>query len=213
MIELAPSLLAADWMHLGREIKSMLENGVTRLHFDVMDAHFVPNLSFGPGLLRSVRRAFPECRLDAHLMMEQPEGYLSVFADAGADIITVHREVLSDPGAVLRKIRGLGVKCGLSVKPGTGADTLLPYLDNVDNLLIMTVEPGFGGQKFMPDMLDKIRLLRKAGYRGDLAVDGGVCLDNARQIVEAGANVLVMGTAYFRAEDPRRVAQAVKELA
>ena len=213
MIELAPSLLAADLLHLHGEIGKMLENGVTRLHFDVMDAHFVPNLSFGPGLLKAVRQAFPACRLDVHLMMDEPEKYISVFADAGADILTLHREVLPDAEKALRAIKALGVKCGLSIKPETGEETLFPYLDQIENLLVMTVEPGFGGQKFMPDELEKIRRLRRAGYRGDIAVDGGVNLENAPEIVKAGANVLVMGTAYFRAEDPAGVARAVREMA
>ncbi len=213
MIELAPSLLAADLMHLGDEIGSMLDNGVTRLHFDVMDAHFVPNLSFGPGLLKAIREAFPACRLDVHLMMDEPEKYISVFADAGADILTLHREVLPDPHRAMEAIRALGVRCGLSIKPETGAETLFPYLDEIDNLLVMTVEPGFGGQKFIPEELDKIRRLRQAGYGGDIAVDGGVNLENAREIVAAGANVLVMGTAYFRAQDPAKVARTVRALA
>ena len=134
-------------------------------------------------------------------------------ADAGADILTLHREVLPDAEKALRAIKALGVKCGLSIKPGTGEETLFPYLDQIDNLLVMTVEPGFGGQKFMPDELEKIRRLRRAGYRGDIAVDGGVNLENAPEIVKAGANVLVMGTAYFRAEDPAGVARAVREMA
>ena len=213
MIELAPSLLAADLLHLHGEIGKMLKNGVTRLHFDVMDAHFVPNLSFGPGLLKAVRQSFPACRLDVHLMMDEPEKYISVFADACADILTLHREVLDHPRRALQKIKALGVKCGLSVKPETGEGTLFPYLNEIDNLLIMTVEPGFGGQKFIPDELEKIRSLRRAGYRGDIAVDGGVNLENAGEIVRAGANVLVMGTAYFRAEDPAQVARAVREMA
>ncbi len=213
MIELAPSLLAADVMNLEKEIGAMLDNGVNMLHFDVMDAHFVPNLSFGPSLCKAIKGRFPACRMDVHLMMDNPEKYLSVFADAGAEIITLHQEVLSDSRAAMESIRRLGVKCGLSVKPGTKAETLLPYLDVLDLILIMTVEPGFGGQKFMADQVDKIRLLRAAGFRGDISVDGGVNPENARLLAEAGANVLVMGTAYFKAEDPAGVARAVKELA
>ena len=212
MIELAPSLLAADWMKLGEEIDRMLDTGVDLLHFDVMDAHFVPNLSFGPSLCKSVHQHFPQCRLDVHLMMDQPEKYVQVFADAGAETITVHREIAKDVGPVLDGIRQAGVRCGLSVKPGTPAESLLPYLDRLDAVLIMTVEPGFGGQKFMPEQVEKIRYLRAAGYRGVISVDGGVNLENAPLLAEAGATQLVMGTAYFKAKDPMAVAQAVKAL-
>ena len=212
MIELAPSLLAADVMHLGREIEMMLSHQVDLLHFDVMDAHFVPNLSFGPALCQTIHERYPACRLDVHLMMDNPEKYLAAFAKAGAYTLTLHQEVLEEPAAVLDKIKREGMRCGLSVKPGTRAETLLPYLELLDYILIMTVEPGFGGQKFMPEQIGKIKLLRDAGYRGDISVDGGVNLQNAPLLAQAGANVLVMGTAYFRADDPEKVARAVKEL-
>ena len=212
MIELAPSLLAADVMHLGREIEMMLSHQVDLLHFDVMDAHFVPNLSFGPALCQTIHERYPACRLDVHLMMDNPEKYLGAFAKAGAYTLTLHQEVLEEPAAVLDKIKREGMRCGLSVKPGTRAETLLPYLELLDYILIMTVEPGFGGQKFMPEQIGKIKLLRDAGYRGDISVDGGVNLQNAPLLAQAGANVLVMGTAYFRADDPEKVARAVKEL-
>lgn len=213
MIELAPSLLAADALHLGDEIARMLNYGVKTLHFDVMDAHFVPNLSFGPDLCKTIHGAFPECVLDVHLMMDNPERYLSVFAKAGAHTITLHQEVLSDIPAAMAAIRALGVRCGLSVKPGTKAETLLPYLPLLDQILIMTVEPGFGGQKFMEDQVEKIRLLRIAGFTGDIAVDGGVNPDNATLLAQAGANFLVMGTAFFKADNPGDVARKVRELA
>lgn len=212
MIKIAPSLLAADLMNLGAEIQKMLDLGITRLHYDVMDAHFVPNLSFGTSMCEEIKQRFPALQMDVHLMMDNPLEYLEVFAKAGADIITLHQEVLRDAGAAMQKIKALGVKCGLSVKPKTGAETLLPCLDSVDNLLIMTVEPGFGGQEFMPDMLDKLRFLRSQGYRGDLAVDGGVNGENAPEIVRAGANVLVMGTAFFRAKDAKKLVRAIKEI-
>jgi len=213
MIELAPSLLAADVLNLEKEIDEMLKNGVDLLHYDVMDAHFVPNLSFGPALCKEIKKRFPACTMDVHLMMDNPEKYLQVFADAGAYTITLHQEVLPDIKRAMESIKALGVRCGLSVKPGTKAETLLPYLDLLDYILIMTVEPGFGGQKFMADQVDKIRLLRAAGFKGDISVDGGVNPDNAPLLVEAGANVLVMGTAYFKAENPARIAKSVKELA
>ena len=213
MIELAPSLLAADWLHLGRDVEAMLKNQVDLLHFDVMDAHFVPNLSFGPSLCKAIHSRFPQCRLDVHLMMDNPEKYLSAFAQAGASTITLHQEVLADPRSAMAAIRRENVRCGLSVKPGTQAETLLPYLDILDSILIMTVEPGFGGQKFMPEQVEKIRFLRRAGFAGDIAVDGGVNLENAPLLARAGANVLVMGTAYFGAQDPNLVARTIKELA
>lgn len=213
MIELAPSLLAADVLRLGDEIARMLDTGVQTLHFDVMDAHFVPNLSFGPDLCKAIHKAFPGCVLDVHLMMDNPEKYLDVFAKAGAHAITLHQEVLADIPAAMQAIRGLGVRCGLSVKPGTPAETLLPYLPLLDQILIMTVEPGFGGQKFMDDQVEKIRMLRAAGFGGVIAVDGGVSPDNAPLLAQAGANLLVMGTAFFKAEDPTAVARQIKELA
>ena len=213
MIELAPSLLAADALRLGDKIARMLDTGVQTLHFDVMDAHFVPNLSFGPDLCKAIHKAFPGCVLDVHLMMDNPEKYLDVFAKAGAHAITLHQEVLADIPAAMQAIRGLGVRCGLSVKPGTPAETLLPYLPLLDQILIMTVEPGFGGQKFMADQVEKIQMLRAAGFGGVIAVDGGVSPDNAPLLAQAGANLLVMGTAFFKAADPAAVAQQIKELA
>ena len=212
MIELAPSLLAADLLRLETEIERMLQNGVKTLHFDVMDAHFVPNLSFGTALCQAIHTRFPECRLDVHLMMDNPLDYLSVFARASAWAITLHREPLADPRAAMREIRALGVRAGLSVKPGTAVETLLPCMDEMDLALIMTVEPGFGGQKFKAEQAEKIRALRRAGFTGDISVDGGVSMENARMLVGAGASMLVMGTAYFRAADPAAVARAVREL-
>ena len=212
MIELAPSLLAADLLRLETEIERMLQNGVKTLHFDVMDAHFVPNLSFGPALCQAIHARFPECRLDVHLMMDNPLDYLSVFARAGAWAITLHREPLADPRAAMREIRALGARAGLSVKPGTAVETLLPCMDEMDLALIMTVEPGFGGQKFKAEQAEKIRALRRAGFTGDISVDGGVSMENARMLVGAGASMLVMGTAYFKASDPAAVARAVREL-
>ena len=212
MIKLTPSLLAADLLHLGRGIEMMRHDGLNQLHFDVMDAHFVPNLSFGPDFCQVIHQRHPDMILDVHLMMDNPEQYLEEFARYGAASITLHREIAADMSGMIQTIRGLGVKCGLSVKPGTGAETLLPYLDQLDLILIMTVEPGFGGQKFKPEQVEKIRFLRQAGFRGDIAVDGGVNMDNAPLLTQAGANLLVMGTSYFHAEDPSRVARFVEGL-
>ncbi len=212
MIKLTPSLLAADLMNLGGAVGMMGRDGLDQLHFDVMDAHFVPNLSFGPDFCRAIHRQHPEMKIDVHLMMDNPQNYLDEFAQYGASSITVHEEIGGDLAGMIRRIQALQVKAGLSVKPGTGVETLLPYLDQLDLVLIMTVEPGFGGQKFMPEEVEKIRFLRRAGFRGDIAVDGGVSIQNAPLLAEAGATLLVMGTSYFRAEDPSLVARFVKDL-
>lgn len=212
MIKLAPSLLAADLLNLERDIARMERDGIELLHFDIMDAHFVPNLSFGPALCEAVHRRFPNCHLDVHLMMDNPVDYIDRFADAGAHTLTLHLEALDDPAAALNKIKARSVRRGLSIRPGTDVRLLLPYLENLEHILIMTVEPGFGGQKLMPEQLDKIRFLRAQGFRGDIAADGGVNMKNAALLAEAGASVLVMGTAYFHAENSAQVVQAVKEL-
>ena len=212
MIKMTPSLLAADLMNLGREIETMLSNGIDRLHFDVMDAHFVPNLSFGTAFCREIHKRFPQCLLDVHLMMDNPEEYLDRFIEYGAYSLTVHQEAVENPAKTLDLIRQKGVKAGLSIKPGTKVEALSPYLPQMDQALIMTVEPGFGGQKFMPEQVEKIRALRRMGFSGDIAVDGGVNLDNAKLLMDAGATLLVMGTAYFRAPDPSQVAKRFKEL-
>ena len=213
MLELAPSLLAADLLCLGEEIRSMLDCGVRLLHFDVMDAHFVPNLSFGPSLCRRVHEAFPSCRMDVHLMMDNPEDYIDAFARARAESVTVHQEIKGDLPRILRGIRENGMRCGLSVKPGTDVRALAPYLEMLDIVLIMTVEPGFGGQRFMPEQREKIRWLRGAGFRGIISVDGGVNPDNAKLLCEAGATRLVMGTAFFKAEDRKKTADSMRSLA
>ena len=212
MIKLTPSLLAADLLHLGQEIDRMTQNGIDRLHLDVMDAHFVPNLSFGPSFCRAIHRQFPDLKLDVHLMMDNPEQYLDTFLEYGASSVTVHREVFHDPDAIVRKIHEKGAMAGLSIKPATPVKALLHWLEETDIVLIMTVEPGFGGQEFMPEQMEKVRMLRKAGYEGVIAVDGGVNLENAPRLKEAGANWLIMGTSYFRAEDPALVARKVREL-
>ncbi len=211
MIEIAPSMLAADLMHLGRDLEDLEKYGIRTLHFDVMDAHFVPNLSFGPDFCKAVHRQFPDYFLDVHLMMDNPERLLDSFISAGASAITVHAEVMEDAFPVLEKIRSKGLQCGLSVKPGTDVRSLENYLPILDRVLIMTVEPGFGGQKFMENQMEKIVWLREQGFQGHIGVDGGVNMQNAGQVIRAGADVLVMGTAFFKAEDRAQVVQKVKE--
>lgn len=203
MIEIAPSVLAADPLNVHRDVSRLVEAGAGVLHLDIMDGHFVPNLSFGPGMVEALRRDFPRVTRDVHLMISNPGKYLDVFADAGADEITVHSEVEGNVADLLTHIRGLGKKAGISLKPATRVETVLPLLPLCDLILVMTVEPGFGGQKLMPEMLDKLAGLRRAGFSGKLSVDGGVGEGTCRQVKQAGATRLVMGTAAFRAPDPR----------
>lgn len=202
MIEIAPSVLAADMLHLEHDVRRIMDAGADMLHVDIMDAHFVPNLSFGPDITAALRRGFPQVHLDVHLMMTHPEDYLDAFAKAGANAITVHEEIGDKVVPALRRIRCMGLMAGISVKPGTPAERLRPLLPLCDLVLIMTVEPGFGGQKMMPEALDKAIALRAAGFEGVISADGGITPDNAAQAVSRGVNRLVMGTAVFRAADP-----------
>lgn len=211
MIKLSPSILAADPLRMGSALQMVKKARADELHFDVMDAHFVPNLSFGPSLLEAMKQKMPGMVYDVHLMLNDPSKYVEVFAKAGADIITIHQEAKRFESC-LRKLRKLGVKVGASLKPGTPAETLQPVLDQLDRVLLMTVEPGFGGQKLMPEVLDKARELRLMGFAGDIEADGGIGLGNMKQVADSGINVLVMGTAFFKAQDPAAVAAAVHAL-
>lgn len=201
MIEIAPSVLAADTLRIGEEVQRVLDAGADMLHVDIMDAHFVPNLSYGPDLCRALRRGFPDIRQDVHLMMDNPEHYIEAFAAAGANEITIHVELGEKILQAIEHIKSLGCKAGLSVKPGTPADSLLPYLSLIDLILIMTVEPGFGGQKMMPEQLDKAAFLREKGFCGIISADGGIGPDNAEPAIKKGVTRLVMGTSLFRAPD------------
>lgn len=211
MIKLSPSILAADPLRMGSALQLVKKARADELHFDVMDAHFVPNLSFGPSLLEAMKQKMPGMVYDVHLMLNDPSKYVEVFAKAGADIITIHQEAKRFESC-LRKLRKLGVKVGASLKPGTPAEALQPVLDQLDRVLLMTVEPGFGGQKLMPEVLDKARELRLMGFAGDIEADGGIGLGNMKQVADSGINVLVMGTAFFKAQDPAAVAAAVHAL-
>ena len=200
---LAPSILAADFKNLGQEMKKTEENGARYLHFDVMDGMFVPSISFGMPVLASIKDGTSQT-MDVHLMVQEPIRYVEAFQKAGADILTVHLEACEDVKATIDKIRECGMKVGLSICPETEAEALKPYLKEVDMILVMSVHPGFGGQKFIPESLEKIRKVREMieeqGLSVDVEVDGGIYLTNVRESLEAGVNVVVAGSAVFKGE-------------
>jgi ribulose-phosphate 3-epimerase len=215
-IYIEPSMIAADWSRMGEEAKSCFDAGIEILHLDVMDGHFVPNLTMGPALVAAIRRAVPKMILDVHLMIYNPDDYVERFIQAGADEITFHLEATEEVEHVLNYIRVAGKKAGLAIKPETTETLLLKYLDKADKFLIMTVEPGFGGQEFLPDMLDKVRFLRenatKLGIEIDIQVDGGINFDTGRKSIEAGANRLVTGTHFFKQKDLAKAVVQYNEL-
>lgn len=202
---LAPSILAADVMRLGEQISKVREAGAKYLHIDVMDGVFVPSLSYGVCVVESIRRSC-DMVLDVHLMIVNPERYVEAFARAGADIITVHLEACSNLKQTVRLIHSFGCKAGLSIKPTTPVKAVEAYLDQIDLLLIMSVEPGFGGQQFFPESIGRIReaagLIAQKELRIDLEVDGGITTGNVREVLEAGANVIVAGSAVFKDPGP-----------
>lgn len=200
---LAPSILAADFKTLGDQIKMTEEQGAEYLHFDVMDGMFVPSISFGMPVLKSIRSATSQV-MDAHLMVQEPIRYVEAFKEAGADMMTVHLEACEDVRATLDKIRGCGMRAGISICPDTPAEALEDYLAEVDMVLVMSVHPGFGGQKFIPESLEKIRcireMMRKRDLDTDIQVDGGIYHSNVREVLDAGANVIVAGSAVFKGD-------------
>lgn len=209
---LAPSLLACDFARVGEKIKILESAGVPWLHLDVMDGAFVPNISFGQPLIKSIRKA-TDMFFDVHLMINAPGRYVADFAAAGADLICIHLEATDDPERDLLAIKALGVKCGLAVKPKTPVEAIKPYLPLLDLALVMSVEPGFGGQSFMPDMVDKLRWLRafreESGLDYHIEVDGGIGPANAALVYNAGADVLVAGSSVLGKEDISAAAHAV----
>ena len=208
-LKIAPSVLSADFTKLSSEIERVEKAGCDMIHIDVMDGHFVPNLTVGPFIVKAIRRltALP---LDTHLMIEHPEKYIAQFAEAGSDSITVHVEACAGRlDETIALIRSHKVRCGLSLKPATPLSEIEKFLPKVDMVLVMSVNPGFGGQSFMPEALPKIEKLRQK-FSGDIEVDGGINAATAPGVVRAGANILVAGTAIFGKEDARKAIQELR---
>lgn len=209
MIKVAPSILAANILNLGNEVKKAVDSGADMLHIDIMDGHFVPNLSFGPSVVKAVRK-ITDVTLDVHLMLQNPLDYIDVFAEAGADIITVHAEAESDVDLCIKKIHSHGIKAGLAINPDTPIEPYYEYANKTDMILFMSVYPGFGGQKFISDVLFKVQKLKNAlSAPFDIEIDGGINPENAKEVIRAGANILVAGSSVFGAEN---TAEAIRQI-
>ncbi len=213
MIKISPSVLAADLSDLAGAVKELEKAGAEMAHLDVMDGRFVPNMSFGMPVIEAMRNK-SDIVFDVHLMIVEPELYAKRFVDAGADILTFHYEAAKDSAALLNEIRAMGCKAAISIKPKTKAEEIFHLLDKCDMVLVMTVEPGYGGQSFMPDMLPKIKALReeieRRGLDVDIQVDGGINPETAKLCREAGANVLVAGSSVFKASDRKAAIDALR---
>jgi len=202
--KIAPSILSADFSRLGDEVRAIEKGGADVIHVDVMDGHFVPNITIGPLVVQGLKK-LTSLPLDVHLMIENPERYIEVFAQAGSDWITIHAEVCPNLKRMIKKIRQLNVRPGIVLKPATSLKTLYPVLDNLDLVLLMSVNPGFGGQFFIPSTLKKIERLRKMidqnCYRLEIEVDGGVKVENIKEVSKAGGDIFVVGTGIFKTKD------------
>jgi ribulose-phosphate 3-epimerase len=211
-----PSMISADWARMGEEAKALVDAGAEILHLDVMDGHFVPNLTMGPQLVKAIRKAVPNAVLDVHLMMYNPDDYVEKFLESGADEITFHIEATEEVEHIINYIQVAGKKAGIAIKPETTETILLKYLDKADKILIMTVEPGFGGQAFMPDMLEKVKFLRDSARKLDISidiqVDGGINFETAKLSLEMGANRLVTGTHFFSQSSKKAAMTEYNEL-
>ena len=203
-IQISPSILSADFSQLGNEIKRLEEGGADMIHVDVMDGHFVPNLTIGPPVIKNLKKK-SSMIFDVHLMISPVHKYIDAYAEAGADIITIHPEATDDLESSIFKIKKLKKKVGVSLNPETKVDGILNFLENIDLVLIMSVNPGFGGQKFMPEVLDKVKFLKdiqkKRQLDFDIEIDGGINFENAKTVINAGANILVSGTTIFKSNN------------
>jgi ribulose-phosphate 3-epimerase len=212
---LSPSILSADFRTLGHDIETIDKAGAQYIHIDVMDGQFVKSISFGMPVIRSIRPV-TERVFDVHLMINEPVRYIQEFVDCGADIITVHVEACSDVAATLSAIREKGVKPAITLNPETPVSAIEPYLDKVDMVLVMSVHPGFGGQKFIPESLDKVReikrMLEEKNLTADIEIDGGITLDNVQSVIEAGANVIVAGSAVFKGDAAENVKRFLQKM-
>ena len=203
-IQISPSILSADFSQLGNEIKRLENGGADMIHVDVMDGHFVPNLTLGPPIIKALRK-YTKLPFDVHLMISPVHKYIQAYSDAGADIITIHPEATDNLENSILKIKSLNKKVGVSLNPESKIDLIRHYLEKIDLVLIMSVNPGFGGQKFMPEVLDKVKQLKEIQSRDnidfDIEIDGGIDFDNCQSAIEAGANILVSGTTVFKSNN------------